>query len=117
MKAINVARLRRAMACSNQVNALYELVGDEDAPLTIEFAIEHATVFAWDWAAYQFLSYDGCTEYRADCKSFREHYENECDSVRMLDIDSDLRYKMYKPLADHFNRSRAVLFATIYLRG
>ena len=100
MKAINVKRLQKAMACEDQIKSLRALIGDKDAPLTIEFAVEHAHLFDWDWAASNLLSYKGYLEYiNSETLLWTSFY-----------IENNILVTEYKAgLA-------AKLFATIYLK-
>jgi len=103
VNAINVKRLITMGACEDQVNAMYDLIGDGDAPLTVEFAVKHAQVFDWDWAAYKILLYESL-----------EDYLEYTDAERILWLayinDGTLDVPEYKI-------ALAKLFAAIYLKG
>jgi len=99
MEPINVARLRKKLACSGQVQTFIAVVGYGDAPLTIEFAVEHAGKFDWDWAADKLLSIDGYIEYTLASRPLWLDYYT----------DDKIEHAEYKI-------GLAKLFATIYLK-
>lgn len=103
MNAINVKRLITMGACEDQVKAMYDLIGDGDAPLTVEFAVKHAQVFDWDWAAYKILLYESL-----------EDYLKYTDAARILWLDY---YTQEKIEHSEYKIALAKLFAAIYLKG
>ena len=99
MEPINVARLRKKLACSGQIRVFIAVVGYGDAPLTIEFAVEHAEKFDWDWAAEKLLSI--------------EDYLDYVDAARILWLDY---YTQERIEHSEYKIGLAKLFATIYLK-
>jgi len=100
VNAINVKRLITMGACEDQVNAMYDLIGDGDAPLTVEFAVKHAQVFDWDWAAFKLFS----------VKSLEEFVVRKAPLLTSCYAANDISRVEYKI-------GLAKLFATIYLKG
>lgn len=88
MKPINCARLQASGACKREVAASRAIIGEGDVPLTVDFAVKHASEFDWRWCAKKLLKEDDFRTFKSQTLSayapFRDRNWEHRDAYQLV---------------------------------
>jgi hypothetical protein len=72
---ISTALLRHKGACSDQIDLIHSLMGDEPFEVTRELCLAQYDKISWDWAAAHLLPAPAQEQYDKACTAAWEQYE------------------------------------------